>query len=341
MLFMKFFNLVSSLFLLFLIISCNNQKEQKDETLGNDSDQAQLLQSGIIPLDNERKPLLLSKDCGATWIDASQGLPANIQVTFLEKYGNELVMATDNMGVFKSENNRMSWKQIGTDLPGLKINALHVHDNQIFIGVYDQGIFQSIDGGSNWEEINHDLPNLSVQAILQSESRLFVGTDNGIFFTNGQEQSWQPTTVSAQVLSLFEFDGVLVAGTSLGTVISKDKGNNWTWIRQEGAVHYTHGIGKRIVELVLNGDLFYSDDWGKTWQAFSYAPREGSYVYEIIEAGDCLLMSNNYGIHRSFDNGENWEHIFKTESMGFLDLLEVDGEVYGGTRDWDEYRKRN
>lgn len=338
---MKLFNLLSSLFLVLFTMACNQQMKRENETSENDPDNGKVVQSSLMPLDGERKPLLLTKDCGATWIDASQGLPANIQVTFLEKYGNELVMATDNMGVFKSENNKMSWKKIGENLPGLKINALHVYEKRIFVGVYDQGIFRSVDGGTNWEGINHDLSNLSVQAILQSDNRLFVGTDNGIFFKTGQNSSWQPTTVSAQILSLYEYENIIVAGTSLGTVISKDNGNNWTWIRQEGAVHYTHGIGKRIVELCLNGDLFYTDDWGENWQEFSYAPREGSYVYEIIKAGDCLLMSNNYGIHRSFDNGASWEHIFKTESMGFLDLLEVNGEVYGGTRDWDEYRKRN
>ena len=133
---------------------------------------------------------------------------------------------------------------------------------------------------------------------------------------------------------------MLVAGTSQGTMLSKNKGKHWKWIRKEGAVHYTHHIGKRVVELNLNGDVVYTDDWGENWTQTQYEPRRGSYVYEIIECGDYQLMSNNYGIHRSNDNGKTWEHIFKTESMAFFDLISIGDKIYGGTRVWDEYRKR-
>ena len=132
----------------------------------------------------------------------------------------------------------------------------------------------------------------------------------------------------------------MVAGTSQGTTISKNNGNHWEWIRKEGSVHYTHNIGKRIIELALNGDVVYSDDWGENWNPTQYEPRKGSYVYEIIECGEYQLMSNNYGIHRSSDNGKTWEHIFQTESMAFFDLISIGDKIYGGTRGWDEYRKR-
>ena len=106
-------------------------------------------------------------------------------------------------------------------------------------------------------------------------------------------------------------------------------------------MHYTHNIGQRIIELVLNGDLAYSDDWGANWMQMEYEPRAGSYVYEIMEVGDYQLISNNYGIHQSKDKGLTWEHIFQTESMAFFDLVSIGELVYGGTRQWDEYRKRD
>ena len=90
----------------------------------------------------------------------------------------------------------------------------------------------------------------------------------------------------------------------------------------------------------MNGDLVYSDDWGENWNQIHYEPRKGSYIYEIIEAGKYQLITNNYGIHRSNDNGKTWEHIFKTETMAFFDLITIGEKIYGGTRVWDEYRKR-
>ena len=71
-----------------------------------------------------------------------------------------------------------------------------------------------------------------------------------------------------------------------------------------------------------------------------YQPREGSYVYEIVQVGPIQLMSNNYGIHRSEDQGQSWNLVCPTEAMAFFDLVPVGQEVYGVTRAWDEFRKR-
>lgn len=325
---------------IFFIVSCTNQTKKTDIE-NNSLNQAKSYTSSINETYEVRSPLLLSKDFGQTWKDVSQGLPQEIQVSFMEAKGNEMVIATDNMGVFISENNLTHWNRIGLNLPNQKINALHVDEKTIYVAVYREGIYKSDNEGVTWASMNHDLPNPNVQAILYLGEELFVGTDFGIFRLSKSEESWKSTTVKTQVLSIYEYHGRLVAGTSQGTVISRDKGNSWNWIRTEGAVHYTHNVGKRIVELALSGDLIYTDDWGMSWSEMEYQPRAGSYVYEIVKVGEYLVLSNNYGIHRSEDNGRTWKHIFKTESMGFFDFL-VDGDkLYGGTRTWDEYRKRS
>lgn len=338
---MKIYQLTIILFLILQTTGCTNQPNLKDiENVPSNQVTIPGLTANEIVVNN-RSPLLLSRNYGKSWEDVSQGLPSEIQVSFIEKKENELVIATDNLGVFISTNNRTQWKQIGTNLPNQKINALHVVENIIFVGVYRKGIFKSDDEGITWNSINKNLPNLNVQTILQFEKELFVGTDKGIFKFAKTEKSWESTAITAQVLSIYEYDGILVVGTSQGTVISKDKGNNWNWIRKEGAVHYTHNIGKRVIELTLSGDIVYTDDWGQSWSEMEYEPRTGSYVYEIVKVGEYLIFSNNYGIHRSIDNGKNWELVFKTESMGFFDLMVMGNDVYGGTRIWDEYRKRN
>lgn len=287
-----------------------------------------------------RAPLLVSKDFGKTWESATDNLPTEIQVSFLEPIGNEIVLASDNMGIFLSTKNKINWSSIGDKLPSRKINALHVSADKIYAGVYRQGIYQTTDEGKIWKSLNYNLQNLKVQSIFNLDEQLFVGTDEGLFTLLDGTEKWEATGVRAQVLSIYAYDNKLVVGTSQGTLMSQDKGGSWEWLRKQGAIHYTRNIGSRIIELALNGDLVHSDDWGKTWTNTSYGPRKGSYVYEIIEIGDYQLMSNNYGIHRSDDNGEEWEHIFATESIAFFDLIAIGDRVYGGTRAWDEYRKR-
>ncbi len=328
------------LFVILQTIACSNQPTPTKTTV----DQVEKPSPSFFPKNSinqtSRKPLLLSNDFGETWINTSGNLMDEIQVSFLEKKGNEIVMATDNVGILISSQNRTHWTQIGKTLPTQKINALHISENTIYIGAYRNGIFASDNDGETWINLNNNLPNLNVQSIWKYKNDLFAGTDEGIFILSKDEKNWHPTSVKAQTLSIYSFEENLIAGTSQGTLLSKNNGKDWNWIRQEGAVHYTHNIGKKIIELVLNGDLIYSNDWGETWNETIYAPRAGSYIYEIVKLGEYLILSNNYGIHRSSDDGQTWEHVFKTEEMGFFDFLVIGDQIYGGTRAWDEYRKR-
>jgi photosystem II stability/assembly factor-like uncharacterized protein len=283
---------------------------------------------------------LVSSDFGKTWESATENLPEDIQVSFIEQKGSEMVLASDNKGIFISSENKSKWNSIGDKLPDTKINALLVSGEIIYAGVYRQGIYKTTNEGKTWKSLNYNLQNLNVQSILKLDEQLLIGTDEGVFILDDNTKLWKETNLKSQVLSIYEYDGKLVAGTSQGTSISINKGNHWEWIRKEGSVHYTHNIGQRIIELVLNGDVVYSDDWGENWNQTQYEPRKGSYVYEIIESKEYQLISNNYGIHRSSDKGKTWEHIFKTESIAFFDLISIGDKIYGGKRVWDEYRKR-
>ena len=328
--------------LLFVITGCNQVIEQEPST-------EKPFESPILDFPNhstkqnnsKRSPLMISKDFGKTWLPFAQELPKDLQVSFLEQKGTELVVASDNRGMFISKANKSTWRSISDQLPDTKINALHVSGNTIYAGVFRKGIYYTINEGQSWLALNFDLPDLNVQSILNTNEQLFVGTDIGIFRFLDEEQKWQSTNIQAQTLSIYSYDNKLVAGTSQGTARSDDRGKTWKWIQQKEAVHYTHPIGSRVIELVLNGDLSYSDDWGQTWESIQYQPRAGSYVYEIIQVGKYQLFSNNYGIHQSEDAGKTWKLIFETEAMAFFDLIAIGKDVYGGTRAWDEYRKRN
>ena len=323
------------------LFSCNTAENKTGNYFKKINESNILFLSGESNKLDKRFPLLVSSDFGKTWESTKDNLPADIQVSFIEEKGNKMVLASDNMGIFISTENKSKWNSIGDKLPNKKINALAISGEKIYAGVYHQGIYRTTNEGQTWESLNYDLQNLNVQSILKLDKQLLIGTDEGIYVLEDNAKSWKETQVKSQVLSIYKYDSRLVAGTSQGTLISKDNAIHWEWIRKEGAVHYTHNIGKRIIELVLNGDIVYSDDWGKNWNQTQYGPRMGSYVYEIIESGKYQLISNNYGIHRSSDNGNTWEHIFKTESMAFFDLIAIGDKIYGGTRVWDEYRKRN
>lgn len=322
----------------FFILCCFLSCAQPDKpAVGSQPEPAEKLQ--VIGITHQKqKPLYTSINQGLTWQPLNNGLPPDVQVTFMEKLGEEIIMATDNLGVFISEENISKWKRVGQELPSPKINALHINDGDIYVGVFNKGIFSSPDQGQSWLSLNYNLPELKVGTILKNQEQLLAGTDIGVFKWLEASRKWEKTSESVQVISFQEWDGKLIAGTNKGLLFSDDHGNKWEWIHQEGAIHYTAVLNGTIFIMYISGDLFFSKDDGRTWSQGNYQPRLGSYVYEVAQIGEDFILSNNYGIHRSIDGGYNWNLIFKNEDMIFFDFLVKDGVVYGGTRRWKEYR---
>jgi hypothetical protein len=170
---------------------------------------------------------------------------------------------------------------------------------------------------------------------------LLVATDTGIFKNAIGQRNWKQVFSGCQIISLNQSGSKIVAGGVLGVLLSVDEGEHWDWIHQAGAAHNTALINDKIVIMNISSDLFMSDDWGKSWQLGNYFPNAGSYVYETVKVEQYLVLSNNYGIHRSSDAGKTWENIYKTEELVFLDLIVFGKTIYGGTAGWGERRAKS
>lgn len=288
------------------------------------------------PVPEDLGPLFYSEDYGLSWKSCGEGLPDDAQVSFLEAVGEELILATDNRGLFMSAGGREEWYAIGEGLPGAKINALRVLDSTIYVSVYEYGLYSSNDWGMNWTSLNENLADRRIQAIQWVDGRLLLGTDSGIYARDAETLKWKELFKGIQVLNLDSEGQKVVAGTNEGSLLSIDGGEQWTWIHRKGAVHYTRLLPSSIVEMDLGGALYISRDDGDHWINAEYHPSAGSYIYDVIEAGPYMLMSNNYGVHRSSDMGDFWYPVYFTEKRVFFDFVLVEGIIYGGMRHWEE-----
>ncbi|MEM6766193.1 MAG: hypothetical protein AAF655_14745, partial [Bacteroidota bacterium] len=150
-------------YLLFLISSCQSPSHEVGK--GN-----QVVPSPALRIEESsftRYPLLVSSDYGSSWQNGSRNLPDDISVSFLEQKGEEIVIATNNKGLWISRDQFNRWQQIGTELPSLKVNALHIDGDNVYVGVFRKGIYHSPDEGASWQSLNYDLPTLSIQAIYE------------------------------------------------------------------------------------------------------------------------------------------------------------------------------
>ncbi len=286
-------------------------------------------------------PIYRSTDFGRTWLPLSTGLPAEAGVVALGRRGSQLLAATDNHGLFLSDERREKWHPIGRGLPDRKITAVHAAEDTIIAGVFRHGVYVTRNNGETWTSLNDNLPNLNIRAIQSTLDGLLVATDAGIFKRAQDSRSWKPVFTECQIVSLNPGHGKIVAGGVKGVLLSEDQGEHWRWIHRAGAAHTTVLLDRKIVVMNISGDFFTSNDWGQTWHSAEYSPRQGSYVYDTVAVGPHLVASNNYGTHQSSDGGLTWQHLHDTEDRyAFLGLIAIGQTLYGGASPWAERRPR-
>jgi hypothetical protein len=153
--------------------------------------------------------------------------------------------ATEGNGVYKTENNGLSWAAMnsGLDAPGAKdIRTIFKSATTIYAGT-GAGLFRA--AGAGWAPVaqgaesdpkNPKKLNVAVQALLTSGGALLAGVHSGgVYRSFDGGETWKPPAPgngmarSETVWSLTEFlPGVVFAATQGGVYRSLDSGATWT-----------------------------------------------------------------------------------------------------------------
>ena len=318
-------NRLSCVFIVFsflFISSCSNSSSKTHSPP---------LLSKIETSTKKRNSLYTSIDGGQTWVSSGNDLPSDLDVNCIERVGLELIIGTEQNGLFMSEGDRSSWKLLGENLPSKKIKNIEVIDEQNIIVTFSNGIFTTLDFGRSWIDMTYNLKDENVMDVLLFGENIFAGADNGIYELHNK--NWRPVYQGQQVSCLKHLNGKLFAGTVKGLLQSNDDGTNWELTQTEGAIHNIVIVNWKILLMYINGDVYTSTDIGETWQKALYHQNHSSYVYEATAIGNSMLMSNNYGVHQSIDDGLTWQLIYNQRDEFFSDFLVVPNLIYGVTRE--------
>lgn len=198
-----------------------------------------------------------------------------------------------NMGVMKSEDGGLTFKQIFQGLQGETVDfhsmTISPANPKILYGWFQGKLYRTKDGGKTWEFASgRDIPQEGIcfgAPCLGPDSRkentIYVGTPNGLF-------------------------------------VSHDLGENWTRMNaQLGAVA---GVGvdpansRRLFAFTENFGLASSKDEGKSWQAKNNGIRLSRQEFVFAFAFDRKNPSHLFGatpkhVFRTRDGGMNWEKI--------------------------------
>ncbi|MEA3464108.1 MAG: hypothetical protein U9R14_03475 [Patescibacteria group bacterium] len=246
-----------------------------------------------------------------------------------------------NGGVYKTVNKGNTWRQkalIPTisgkpkNIGGLNVNsmAMDPSDNHaIYFGSHDNGLFYAYDGADNWQ-VADKLGKITIKAVAVdpgSKCIIYTASVNKVHKSTDCNRTWSQVyydnnvNVTVNTIAIDYYDSAnLYIGTSRGEVIkSSDRGVSWQTIqRLEDDVKkiVISPYDSRVVfAATAKKGIYRSTDSGKTWADLSEKLKEfkDSMKFRDLTATDAeagvVVLATDYGLLRSFNNGETWTKI--------------------------------
>jgi len=204
--------------------------------------------------------IAVSTDRGATLVRRENGLPERgkyTQLVAIDRTKAGRVFAGCEVGIFLTEDGADSWRRVLPTVDIVNDIQQSPHDAKHWLTVTQSaGAWASYDGGLTWDQIK-DVP---------TEHTLYNLT-------------FDPTDVRRMA----------IASWGLGIVTSEDGGK--TWLERNAGLPEPHRVWRvgvdpegRLYASVFRETLYYSDDFGRTWQADAMAGSLVNYFLTIPKA---------------------------------------------------------
>ncbi len=235
--------------------------------------------------------------------------------------GNRIYAATWGGGIYRSDNDGVTWTPYNTGLSNLYINCIKItNTGRIFIGTEGGGVFYSTNAGNSWNPSNDGLTNLNVRAInIKSNGKIFAGTyGNGIFISTDGGSTWKASNTGLFYLDILSIgfaitvDYVLVGTNGGGIYRSTDDGKTWKLSNVGWEVDFIHSfVLNSVNELYAasnGGGLLHSVDNGLSWVEFDTNRVDKNITAVVLNRfGDPVVATRSKGIlYYESQNYERW-----------------------------------
>ncbi len=236
----------------------------------------------------------------------------------------DLLASSQNSGLYLSEDQGLSWSNIGMSGLGFSDFA-EVADGTLYATAptsltgFETGVYTSSDGGLSWSLNNQGLLNTAATCIeyIWNTNEVLVGTYDGLYQLNSG--IWEPTEIPHSNPGINEIREVatsLYLGTEIGGVDKKDLPQN-PWLS------YNQGFKGGVTDYLFNQQgallatynrapgFFRSNTSSDEWMRFNTLPQDDDgaeikvFQMEKSPAGNLFFLDFDE-LFLSIDHGESF-----------------------------------
>jgi len=257
--------------------------------------------------------VIFSSDAGLTWEKINDGL-FSLYALSLATNGTKLFVGIQG-GVYELQEDGRTWKVANSGLPvsgGDNIHTFISKGDTLYAGTHGAGIIHSLDGGGKWLYGNCEMFFNIINALTVKGNKIFTGTDNGIFVSEDNGNSWNniDTTILNSVINGFlSYDNrILAFSKGNGIYSSIDEGNSWNSINN-GFTNCNINILVKYNNNIIAGTdsgIFSSLDGEFNWQKMNNELNDKSIKSLAVNGSTIYAGTNQKGFYFSPDGGISW-----------------------------------
>ena len=292
--------------------------------------------------------LYRSTDAGALWNKSMSGIPARATIGAFFATDSSLLAGTRD-GIYRTTNNGLSWNKLtGNDTVEYgQVRGICQKDQTIYAGMFYQfhsTVFKSTDNGNSWVRSGNGLPpnTTFIDGMGIIGDNVVAGTDNGLFYSTDQGDSWHPAAAPTNSVGSITTGGGYIYALEdfVGIFISAD-GISWSQVAiVSGKVLKISAFDTYLYAGTAFNGAFYSPDHGLDFYPCQGFPN-GSSVFGLgpVGSGIVLAGTDTYpsSIYVSYDNGmsfapyiEGWGQNISAEFFAVSDSFMFAATDYDG-----------